>query len=188
MKRATDYIKWKKDEVGRVETSINDLKAKLNSASGDKKAQISADLAGLSKRAEDLKGSFTQALGGGLTDKAIEGMSGEQIGLMLGLMQAAGTRDQIVSMREEMAGAKGDLAKTRTEVGKIDGGKALGEAYLKTATDYIKWKKDEVGRVEKKERHLYPHPPFKTSTLQQAAANVLGWSAKKTMAVAQRPF
>lgn len=46
----------------------------------------------------------------------------------------------------------------------------------------------EVGKVEKKERHLYPHPPFKTSTLQQAAANVLGWSAKKTMAVAQRLY
>lgn len=42
-----------------------------------------------------------------------------------------------------------------------------------------------VERIEKKERKVYPHPPFKTSTLQQAAANVLGWSAKKTMQVAQ---
>ena len=42
-----------------------------------------------------------------------------------------------------------------------------------------------VDRVEKKERRVYPHPPFKTSTLQQAAANVLGWSAKKAMQVAQ---
>lgn len=42
-----------------------------------------------------------------------------------------------------------------------------------------------VDRVEKKERKVYPHPPFKTSTLQQAAANVLGWSAKKAMQVAQ---
>ncbi len=46
----------------------------------------------------------------------------------------------------------------------------------------------EVGKVEKKERHLYPHPPFKTSTMQQAAANILGWSAKKTMSVAQRLY
>ncbi len=45
-----------------------------------------------------------------------------------------------------------------------------------------------VEKVEKKERKLFPHPPFKTSTLQQAAANVLGWSAKKTMAVAQRLY
>ena len=48
--------------------------------------------------------------------------------------------------------------------------------------------KYEVGKIEKKERHLYPHPPFKTSTLQQAGANVLGWSAKKTMSVAQRLY
>jgi len=46
----------------------------------------------------------------------------------------------------------------------------------------------EVGKIEKKERHLYPHPPFKTSTLQQAGANVYGWSAKKTMSVAQRLY
>ena len=46
----------------------------------------------------------------------------------------------------------------------------------------------EVGKVERKERHLYPHPPFKTSTMQQAAANILGWSAKKTMSVAQRLY
>lgn len=48
--------------------------------------------------------------------------------------------------------------------------------------------KYEVGKIEKKERQLYPHPPFKTSTLQQAGANVYGWSAKKTMSVAQRLY
>ena len=42
-----------------------------------------------------------------------------------------------------------------------------------------------VKEVKKSERKASPHPPFKTSTLQQAAANVLGWSAKKTMNVAQ---
>lgn len=45
-----------------------------------------------------------------------------------------------------------------------------------------------IGQIEKKERKLAPHPPFKTSTLQQAAANVLSWSAKKTMSVAQRLY
>lgn len=43
-------------------------------------------------------------------------------------------------------------------------------------------------KVEKKERNIYPHPPFKTSTLQQAASNVMGWSAKKTMQVAQKLY
>ncbi|MBU1200306.1 type I DNA topoisomerase [Patescibacteria group bacterium] len=42
-----------------------------------------------------------------------------------------------------------------------------------------------VERIVKKARKAYPRPPFKTSTLQQAAANRLGWSARKTMSIAQ---
>lgn len=39
--------------------------------------------------------------------------------------------------------------------------------------------------VEKKEFRRIPPAPFTTSTLQQAAANRLGWSAKRTMQIAQ---
>jgi len=39
--------------------------------------------------------------------------------------------------------------------------------------------------VEKKEFMRTPPAPFTTSTLQQAAANRLGWSAKRTMQIAQ---
>ncbi|MBI4035822.1 type I DNA topoisomerase [Candidatus Daviesbacteria bacterium] len=42
-----------------------------------------------------------------------------------------------------------------------------------------------VSKVTKKEVRRYPYPPFTTSTLQQAAANKLGMSAKKTMMIAQ---
>lgn len=42
-----------------------------------------------------------------------------------------------------------------------------------------------VSKVAKKEVRRYPYPPFTTSTLQQAAANKLGMSAKKTMMLAQ---
>ena len=42
-----------------------------------------------------------------------------------------------------------------------------------------------VGGVEKKDFRRTPPAPFTTSTLQQAAANRLGWSAKRTMQVAQ---
>ena len=42
-----------------------------------------------------------------------------------------------------------------------------------------------VDKVEKKEFRRTPPAPFTTSTLQQMAANRLGWSAKKTMQVAQ---
>ncbi|MBU1071369.1 type I DNA topoisomerase [Patescibacteria group bacterium] len=62
---------------------------------------------------------------------------------------------------------------------------------VKTEKDASKIKKDleeadyVVERIVKKARKAYPRPPFKTSTLQQAAANRLGWSARKTMSIAQ---
>lgn len=45
-----------------------------------------------------------------------------------------------------------------------------------------------IADIVKKERKASPHPPFKTSTMQQASANVLGWSAKRTMSVAQKLY
>lgn len=42
-----------------------------------------------------------------------------------------------------------------------------------------------VAAVEKKDIKKTPPAPFTTSTLQQTAANRMGWSAKKTMQVAQ---
>jgi len=76
-----------------------------------------------------------------------------------------------------------DLVKIDGKLAKVGNGeKAKGIEAELNASSY------SVEKVEKKERKLSPHPPFKTSTLQQAAANVLGWSAKKTMAVAQRLY
>ncbi len=43
----------------------------------------------------------------------------------------------------------------------------------------------KVASVESKEAKRYPNPPFTTSTLQQRAANVLGFVPKRTMSVAQ---
>ena len=42
--------------------------------------------------------------------------------------------------------------------------------------------------VERKERKRSPSPPFTTSTLQQEAARKLGFSARKTMTLAQRLY
>ncbi len=39
--------------------------------------------------------------------------------------------------------------------------------------------------ISKREVRRNPYPPFTTSTLQQAASNLMGWSAKRTMQVAQ---
>lgn len=45
-----------------------------------------------------------------------------------------------------------------------------------------------VSAVERKEAIKNPYPPFKTSTLQQAASNKLGFSTKQTMLVAQQLY
>jgi DNA topoisomerase-1 len=45
-----------------------------------------------------------------------------------------------------------------------------------------------VKEVRKKEQKRYPAPPFITSTLQQDAARKLGFSAKKTMVLAQKLY
>ncbi len=42
-----------------------------------------------------------------------------------------------------------------------------------------------VKDIQEKEIKRSPYPPFTTSTLQQAASNLFGWSAKRTMQVAQ---
>ncbi|GAB5603077.1 type I DNA topoisomerase [Thermus sp. FJN-A] len=45
-----------------------------------------------------------------------------------------------------------------------------------------------VARVEVKERRKSPPPPFTTSTLQQAASSRLGYTASRTMRIAQRLY
>ena len=56
---------------------------------------------------------------------------------------------------------------------------------VKEAVDGAKW---VVDALEEKEEKRHPRPPFITSTLQQAASNRLGMSAKRTMAAAQRLY
>jgi DNA topoisomerase-1 len=46
----------------------------------------------------------------------------------------------------------------------------------------------QVVSIERKEQQKKPVAPFTTSTLQQAAANVLGWSGKMTMQMAQELY
>ncbi|MDR0407312.1 MAG: type I DNA topoisomerase [Campylobacteraceae bacterium] len=45
-----------------------------------------------------------------------------------------------------------------------------------------------VASIEKKNRTSAPQPPFMTSTLQQAASSLLGFSPKKTMNIAQKLY
>ncbi|GAB4572378.1 MAG: type I DNA topoisomerase [Rhodothalassiaceae bacterium] len=70
-------------------------------------------------------------------------------------------------------------------------GKTLGkfdlasEADAKRAAEAVSARSFHVASVEKKPVKRHPQPPFTTSTLQQEAARKLGFSASKTMRLAQ---
>lgn len=70
-------------------------------------------------------------------------------------------------------------------------GKKL-EITNKTQSDKIQSElhdaKYKVGEIKKTERQRKAYPPLKTSTLQQIASNVFGFTAKKTMIAAQKLF
>lgn len=59
---------------------------------------------------------------------------------------------------------------------------------VETVKNGVKGAKWLVNALEEKEEKRYPRPPFITSTLQQAASNRLGMSAKRTMAAAQKLY
>lgn len=71
------------------------------------------------------------------------------------------------------------------------GGKTY-EPHTQADVDKITaWAKDgayTIASVEKKQRTRKPNAPFTTSTVQQAAANRLGMSAKRTMQLAQQLY
>jgi DNA topoisomerase I len=74
------------------------------------------------------------------------------------------------------------------------GGKKLdklgigSKAEADTAVDAIKSRKFAIGAVESKPVKRHPAPPFITSTLQQEASRKLGFSAKRTMQIAQQLY
>ncbi|MFD2264540.1 type I DNA topoisomerase [Lacibacterium aquatile] len=73
-------------------------------------------------------------------------------------------------------------------------GKKLDKMSLKTADDATAAKLAveaadlKVTSVEKKQAKRHPSPPFTTSTLQQEASRKLGFSASRTMQIAQRLY
>lgn len=78
----------------------------------------------------------------------------------------------------------------KAELAKIDGKKAhVANADAANALDdAMRGKPFVINAVERKKRERQPQPPFITSTLQQAANQRLGYSAKRTMNIAQRLY
>jgi DNA topoisomerase-1 len=66
--------------------------------------------------------------------------------------------------------------------------KASNSEQAQRIYEAVKNARFKVGGVEKKESSSRPGPPFITSTLQQAAANRLGYSTKRTMSIAQQLY
>ena len=62
------------------------------------------------------------------------------------------------------------------------------EAFAKKIVDAVSGSKFIINDISEQQRKRNPAPPFITSTLQQEAARKLGFSAKKTMMVAQRLY
>ncbi len=74
----------------------------------------------------------------------------------------------------------GESAKKKTDLKEID--------FVNKILSDVKGQNFNVIEVRKKERKQNPTPPFSTSKLQQEAANKLGFSAKKTMMIAQKLY
>lgn len=72
--------------------------------------------------------------------------------------------------------------------------KTLSKLDIKTKEEAEKIKNDleksayKILEIKKKEVEKNPLPPFTTSTLQQAASNLFGYSAKQTMMIAQQLY
>lgn len=87
------------------------------------------------------------------------------------------------------AGVEKDKKKFEAELKKVDGKKPKLTCKEESDAIIAKCNKEYVvTKVEKKVKKKQPKMPFITSTLQQEASTKLGFSAKKTMQVAQRLY
>lgn len=122
-------------------------------------------------------------------------------GLSAGRVQSVALRLVVEREEEREAFKPEEFWDFLVEVSK-DGEKLKIKLIKKDGKKYIPKKEQEVKEIEemldnhaykvvdivKKELKRNPYPPYTTSTLQQSANNVLGFSAKKTMTIAQRLY
>jgi DNA topoisomerase I len=98
------------------------------------------------------------------------------------------TPEEYWNLKARLNTAKGELVDA--DLHKVGGKKAeVGSAEAAAAVEaMVAGKPFTVAEVAEKERSKTPPPPFITSTLQQAANQRLGYTAKKTMSTAQRLY
>lgn len=91
----------------------------------------------------------------------------------------------IANLRTEDTQQSFDAKLYGTTEGKIDiNNKAEVDALIEKLNEYAYI----VSSVKRKEKKRNPYPPFTTSSLQQEAANRLGYTTKKTMRIAQQLY
>ncbi len=89
-----------------------------------------------------------------------------------------------------LAGAKTEIMARLTKIDgrKLDKLEINSEKKAKKIKDELKKSFYKIAKLELKNVSRHPSPPFTTSTLQQKSNNQLGFSAKKTMILAQQLY
>jgi len=95
-----------------------------------------------------------------------------------------------VELRKHIGGLKQGVPTFLAKLEKINGQEAeiKNESQAEPIVEELKKANYEVLGVERREVFQQPPPPFTTSTLQQKAAQVLRFSSKKTMQIAQKLY
>lgn len=94
-----------------------------------------------------------------------------------------------ISLKMQNSNKESFLAKlTHVEGKKLEKFSITNEKDAKDLVEAVKSKKFHIEKIEKKQQKRQPQPPFITSSLQQEAARKLGFSAKKTMQIAQKLY
>jgi len=90
-------------------------------------------------------------------------------------------------LRRHLGGLKEGVPTFLAKLNKLNGKtlKVENQTQAKEIVEELQKANYEVGSVEEKEVSQSPVPPFTTSTLQQRAASLLGFSSKRTMRIAQ---
>jgi len=130
-----------------------------------------------------------------LWDKVRRGLSAGRVQSVAVRLVVEREREIQAFKPEEYWSLDADLAATlppefRARIAKVDGAKAdlKQEAETRALVADLEKATYRVASVERKERRRNAPPPFTTAKLQQEAANRLGFSAKKTMTLAQKLY